>query len=66
MRSNSTTTHGYTYGQVVGHVTCDSCGKRHPAEYSHEGQWNQGPIFAVVCTTDGWVTDYYRESAVTR
>jgi hypothetical protein len=48
-----------------GHVICDNCGGRHIAEFSHIGNWNQGPIFAVVCTEDN-LTDYYRESAVIR
>lgn len=48
-----------------GHVDCDHCGARHVAEYSHEGQHAQGPIFAVVCDVD-YLTDYYREERVTR
>lgn len=48
-----------------GHVTCDQCGGRHVAEFSHIGQFGQGPIYAVVCTED-YLTDYYQESRVTR
>jgi hypothetical protein len=61
MRSNTTTT------QVPrnGHVICDQCGGRHVAEFSHIGDFGQGPIFAVVCTEDD-LTDYYRESRVIR
>lgn len=47
-----------------GHVICDECGRRHVAEYSHDGDYGQGPIFAVICE-DG-LTDYYQESRVTR
>lgn len=46
-----------------GHVICDECGERHVAEYSHEGQFGQGAIFAVVC---GEFTDYYTGERVTR
>lgn len=43
-------------------VTCWECGKEHEATYSHEGQWNQGPIYAVVC--DDGLTDYYTAEVV--
>lgn len=36
---------------------CDTCEKVHPAEYSHEGRFGQGAIYAVVC--DDGLTDYY-------
>lgn len=39
-------------------VTCYQCGQRHVAEYSHEGRFGEGPIYAVVCEVDG-LTDYY-------
>lgn len=39
-------------------VRCENCGEYHPAEYSHEGQYDQGPIYAVVCTKDH-LTDYF-------
>lgn len=42
-------------------VVCDYCGDRHPAVYSHEGAWNQGAVYAVVC---GQFTDYYTHSAL--
>jgi hypothetical protein len=42
-------------------VTCDNCGHAHVGEYSHEGQWGQGPIFVVYCT-DG-LADYYTSEA---
>lgn len=45
-----------------GTVICDECGERHVAEYSHEGRWGQGAIFAVVC---GDLTDYYAAERVT-
>jgi len=48
-----------------GRVDCDNCGSLHIAEFSHIGQFDQGPIFAVVCTVDD-LTDYYRESRVIR
>ena len=44
-------------------VRCEFCGERHVAEYSHEGQWDQGAIFAVVCHD---LTDYYTSEAVFR
>lgn len=44
-------------------VICDHCGKKHVAEYSHDGVFGEGPIYAVVCEQDG-LTDYYRESAL--
>lgn len=46
-----------------GTVNCDECGERHIAEYSHEGDFGQGSIFAVVCND---YTDYYTEERVTR
>lgn len=46
-----------------GTVECDECGSEHRAEYSHEGDFGQGAIFAVVC---GEFTDYYQASRVTR
>ena len=48
-----------------GTVECDECGERHVAEYSHEGRFGEGPIFAVVCTRDD-LTDYYTAERVTR
>lgn len=42
---------------------CQRCGKTHEAEYSHEGRFNEGPIFAVVCTDDH-LTDYYTEEGL--
>jgi hypothetical protein len=41
-----------------GTVICHECGERHVAEYSHEGRFGEGPIFAVVCPVD-YLTDYY-------
>jgi len=48
-----------------GTVTCDNCGEVHPAEYSHDGDHGQGPIFVVYCTKDD-LADYYQESRVIR
>lgn len=42
-------------------VQCQECPERHPATYSHEGQFGQGPIYAVVC---GELTDYYTSEVV--
>jgi hypothetical protein len=39
-------------------VRCHTCEELHVAEYSHEGRFNEGPVFAVVCDQD-WLTDYY-------
>lgn len=47
--------------QREGIVLCDECGEPHPAHYSHEGQFGEGAIYAVVCTAD-LLTDYYTES----
>jgi hypothetical protein len=44
-------------------VICDECGKRHEATYSHEGRFNEGAIFAVVCDVDG-LTDFYTSERV--
>jgi hypothetical protein len=54
-----------THLPAPGRVDCDNCGAFHPADYSHEGDFGQGPIFAVVCTVDD-LTDYYQESRVIR
>lgn len=54
---------GYVAEPAPGTVDCDECGERHVAEYSHEGQWGQGAVFAVVC---GEFTDYYQEGRVSR
>jgi hypothetical protein len=43
---------------------CDTCQLRHVAAYSHAGQYNEGAIYAVVCTADGLV-DYYTSERVT-
>jgi hypothetical protein len=50
-------------GQAVYEVTCQECGQVHIAEYSHEGRFNEGPIYAVVCTQDN-LTDYYTSEVV--
>lgn len=42
---------------------CESCGAVHPAEYSHEGRFSEGPVYAVVCTVD-YLTDYYTTAGV--
>jgi hypothetical protein len=44
-------------GAMKRHVICDECGERHVAEYSHEGRFGEGPIYAVVCANQ--LTDYY-------
>jgi hypothetical protein len=43
---------------------CDECEQQHPAYYSHEGRFGEGPIYAVVCTVDD-LTDYYTTERVT-
>lgn len=44
---------------------CDECGQSgHPATYSHEGAYDEGAIFAVVCPADD-LTDYYTLERVT-
>ena len=44
---------------------CDDCGQKHEATYSHEGEWGQGPIYAVVCTVDH-LTSYYTAEGLAR
>jgi hypothetical protein len=44
-------------------VRCQECGAKHVAEYNHEGDYDQGPIYAVVCTADH-LTDFYTAEAV--
>lgn len=54
----------FTKGQLVGHVTCDQCGEKHPAEYSHIGGYDtKRPYFAVVCPKDN-LTDYYDSTRI--
>jgi hypothetical protein len=38
------------------YVMCDDCDARHEATYSHDGEFEQGPVYAVVC---GEFVDYY-------
>jgi hypothetical protein len=45
-------------------VTCEFCGATHVAEYSHEGRYGEGPIYAVACTRD-LVNDYVTAERVT-
>lgn len=56
--------HELTAAGIVGRVACQECGDDHIAEYSHEGQFGEGPVFAVVCPVDQ-LTDYYTLDAVT-
>ena len=44
-------------------VICQQCDDEHEATYSHEGQFNEGPIYAVVCDKDN-LTDYYTTEVV--
>jgi len=44
-------------------VICDDCGAVHPAEFSHLGQFDQAPVYAVVCPVDG-LTGYYTTPAL--
>lgn len=41
-----------------GRIPCEFCGELHVAEYSHDGRFNEGPIYIVICTVDG-MADYY-------
>jgi hypothetical protein len=50
-----------THTTTTGTVTCDECGETHVAEYSHEGLFDQGAVYAVVC---GEFTDYYTAEVV--
>jgi hypothetical protein len=52
-----------TDAPTLGWVTCDNCGSRHPAQFSHLGQWDGARVFVVVCTEDG-LEDFYRETVV--
>ena len=46
-------------------VYCHNCGEKHIGEYSHDGRWNEGPIFAVVCTGDNLIDFYTMTAAIT-
>jgi hypothetical protein len=47
------------------YVTCHYCGARHVAEYSHESQLDQGPVYVVVCDAGpGWFEDFYTTEAL--
>lgn len=46
-------------------VSCERCGEAHPAEYSHEGRYGEGHVYAVTCTAD-LLTDYYTEEGLDR
>ena len=46
-----------------GSVQCFECGAWHEAEYSHDGRFGEGPIYAVTCT-DGLLTSYYTSEVV--
>lgn len=59
----NTTEREFQTGTVVGTVQCFECGDSHEAEYSHEGRFGEGPIFAVVCTVD-YLTSYYTTEGV--
>lgn len=45
-------------------IRCDNCGEIHVGTYSHEGQFNQGSIYEVVCPVDD-LSDYYNSRAIT-
>jgi hypothetical protein len=49
----------------VAAVRCHYCDQLHPATYSHEGRFGEGPIYAVVCPVDN-LTDYYTAEVVER
>lgn len=53
-----------TADRMVGTVTCDDCGQRHPAEFSHVAQYGSDLMYAVVCTKD-YLTGYYAEFLIT-
>lgn len=55
-------THMNTTPAVRYSAECQQCGNRHEAEYSHEGRFGEGPIFAVIC--DDGLTDYYTTELV--
>lgn len=56
----------FVKGQFRGHVICDNCGEKHPAEFSHIGGYDvKKPYYAVVCDKDG-LTDYYDDSRIDR
>lgn len=47
-------------------VPCQECGEEHPADYSHEGRFNEGPIYVVFCTKDGLADYYTAETLIVR
>ena len=46
-----------------GIVDCYECGDPHEANYSHDGRFGEGPIYAVVCPVDDLI-DYYTTEVV--
>ena len=44
------------------YVQCDHCPWFHRADYSHEGQYGEGPIYGAICADDH-LTDYYTTEA---
>lgn len=49
--------------QVV--IGCYHCPDEHEGNYSHDGRFGEGPIYAVVCTVDHLTAYYTLEAAVT-
>lgn len=51
-------------------IDCDLCGRQHVAEYSHEGKYGEGAIYAVICTDDTknpeHLVGYYTDELVRR
>lgn len=43
---------------------CDSAFQSHEAEYHHEGQFGEGPIYIVTCPKDGLATFVTTEGLV--
>lgn len=49
--------------RLVADCQAPGCNKVHEAEYSHEGLFDEGPIYAVVCWDDG-LTNYHTTEGV--
>lgn len=45
-------------------VDCERCDGQHDAEYSHEGRFGEGPIFAAICPTDDLTVWHTAEAEV--
>lgn len=45
-------------------IGCEYCQGKHLAEYSHDGRFNEGPIYTAVCTSDWIEANYTLEAEI--